>query len=291
MNLPEPLAPDSTCAPARAHVQTPSEAVAERDVRAAPLHARGLAYTYPHAHATVFEDIALHARAGSLLAVLGNNGSGKSTLLSLLVGNVRSMHGEVEVCGSPLEGLSRRQAARWLAFVSQQQCAPHLSVYDQVLLGRRPYLSWSVTERDRTVVAHCIERLGLEGFAQRFCDELSGGERQKAYIARALAQEPNVLLLDEPTSALDPKNQIEVMRAVRDITVHEDIATVVVMHDINLALRFCDRFMLMRDGNIVVEGAREAVTPETLERTFDIAFHLVEVAGETIALPSQDLPL
>lgn len=291
MNALEPLAPGFATAPARAHVPAPSDEARRPDAHATPLHARGLAYAYPRAHATVFDDIALHARAGSLLAVLGNNGSGKSTLLNLLVGNTRPTRGEVEVCGSPLESLSRRQAARRLAFVSQQQCAPHLSVYDQVLLGRRPYLSWSVTEHDRTVVARCIERLGLEGFAQRFCDELSGGERQKVYIARALAQEPNVLLLDEPTSALDPRNQIEVMQAVRDIAVHENIATVVVMHDINLAMRFCDRFMLMRDGNIVAEGPRDAVTPETLERTFDISFHLAEVADEIIALPSRDIPL
>ena len=141
-----------------------------------------------------------------------------------------------------------------IAYVTQQQRIPHLSVYDEVLLGRKPHVSWSIGENDRAVVAAAIERLELEPFIDRYCDELSGGERQKVYIARAIAQETEALLLDEPTSALDPKNQMEVLKVVRDITTQASLATVMVIHDINLALRFCDRFVLMRNGVIIACG-------------------------------------
>ena len=169
--------------------------------------------------------------------------------------------------------------------MAQQQRIPHLSVYDQVLLGRRPHVGWTLSDRDRAAVAETIDRLGLEPFSARFLDELSGGERQKVYIARALAQEPEVLLLDEPTSALDPKNQLEVLDIVRSITRQGALATVLVIHDINLALRFCDRFLLVRDGAVVAWGGRDVVTSETLSATYDVSFRIEAVAGVPVAVP------
>lgn len=251
----------------------------------AVLSARGLSYAYPASDGAVFEDIGLEVRTGTVTAILGNNGAGKSTLLNLLAGIVRPTAGTVEVEGRALASLSRRETAQHIAYVAQQQRIPHLSVYDQVLLGRRPHLTWALSDYDRTVVAETIDRLGLEPFSTRFLDELSGGERQKVYIARALAQEPEVLLLDEPTSALDPKNQMEVLETVRSITRQGALATVLVIHDINLALRFCDRFLLVRDGTVVACGGREAVTDETLSATYDVPFCVQQVAGVPVAIP------
>ena len=254
---------------------------AERPV----LSAEAVAYAYPAAEEPVFRGIDVQATAGSMLAILGNNGAGKSTLLNVLAGIVRPSEGSVRVDGRDVASLSRRDVARRIALVAQQQRIPHLSVYDQVLLGRRPHVSWSLSDRDRRVVSTMIERLGLERFAARYLDELSGGERQKVFIARALAQEPKVLLLDEPTSALDPKNQLEVLRIVRDMTVSEGIASVLVIHDINLALRFCDRFLLVRDGCVVAYGGREAVTDEALSATYDVGFKVDAVGDVPVAVP------
>ncbi|RNL46858.1 ABC transporter ATP-binding protein [Paraeggerthella hongkongensis] len=254
---------------------------AERPV----LSAEAVAYAYPAAEEPVFRGIDVQATAGSMLAILGNNGAGKSTLLNVLAGIVRPSEGSVRVDGRDVASLSRRDVARRIALVAQQQRIPHLSVYDQVLLGRRPHVSWSLSDRDRRVVSTMIERLGLERFAARYLDELSGGERQKVFIARALAQEPKVLLLDEPTSALDPKNQLEVLRIVRDVTVSEGIASVLVIHDINLALRFCDRFLLVRDGCVVAYGGREAVTDEALSATYDVGFKVDAVGDVPVAVP------
>ena len=214
-----------------------------------------------------------------MTAILGNNGAGKTTLLNLLGNLLRPTSGTVMVGNEHLEKLNRREIAQHIAYVSQQQRIPHLSVYDEVLLGRRPHVSGSITENDRAVVAAAIERLELEDFVERYCDELSGGERQKVYIARALAQETEVLLLDEPTSALDPKNQMEVMQAVRDITTQASLATVLVIHDINLSLRFCDRFLLVRNGRVIAQGGPEAVTAETLSEAYDMPIRLVEIDG------------
>lgn len=252
------------------------------------LVARGLSYAYPGSAGTVFDDIDFEAKTGSVLGILGNNGAGKSTLLNVLAGIVKPTCGTVDVAGRPLASLGRREIARHIAYVAQQQRIPHLSVYDQVLLGRRPHVGWALSDRDRAVVAETIDQLGLEPFSARFLDELSGGERQKVCIARALAQEPEVLLLDEPTSALDPKNQLEVLDIVRSITRQGALATVLVIHDINLALRFCDRFLLVRDGAVVAWGGRDVVTSETLSATYDVSFCIEEMAGVPVAVPVDD---
>ena len=155
-----------------------------------------------------------------------------------------------------------------------------------MLLGRKPHVSWSISEHDRTVVAAALKQLELEPFVDRYCDELSGGERQKVYIARAIAQQTEALLLDEPTSALDPKNQMEVLQVVRDITTQASLATVMVIHDVNLALRFCDGFVLMRNGTIVAQGDIEAVTDEALSETYDMPMHIAEIDNVKLTIPT-----
>ena len=153
-------------------------------------------------------------------------------------------------------------------------------------LGRKPHISWAVRPIDREVVSRALVDLELEQFSERFCDELSGGERQKVFIARALAQEPHILILDEPTSALDPKNQLEVLEVVRRVTHEAGLASVLVLHDVNLALRFCDHFMLVRDGEVVAAGDRSVVTGEALTQTYGTPFKIVEVDGVPVAVPA-----
>lgn len=250
-----------------------------------PLEAQGVAYAYARTSAPIFSGMDVSAPAGKMLAILGNNGAGKSTLLDLLAGITKPLEGTVRVGESNIAHLNRRQVAQRIAYVAQQQTIPHLSVYDEVLLGRRPHITWNVTERDRQVVAESIATLGLADFAKRYCDELSGGERQKVFIARALAQEPQVLILDEPTSALDPKNQLEVLRTIREVTHRSNLATVLVLHDINLALRFCDEFVLVRNGCVVAQGGHEAVSDETPSATYDAPFKIVPIDGVRIAVP------
>lgn len=250
------------------------------------LEARTVAFAFPHAVKPVFEGLSFEAHAGTMTAILGNNGAGKSTLLNLLASITTPSAGEVYVSGKSLRSLNKRETAQHIAYVTQQQRIPHLSVYDEVLLGRKPHVSWSISEHDRTVVAAALKQLELEPFVDRYCDELSGGERQKVYIARAIAQQTEALLLDEPTSALDPKNQMEVLQVVRDITTQASLATVMVIHDVNLALRFCDRFVLMRNGTVVAQGGIEAVTDEALSETYDMPMRIAEIGNVKLAIPT-----
>lgn len=250
------------------------------------LEARTVAFAFPHAEKPVFEGLSFEAHAGTMTAILGNNGAGKSTLMNLLASITTPSTGEVYVSGKSLRNMNKRETAQHIAYVTQQQRIPHLSVYDEVLLGRKPHVSWSISEHDRTVVAAALKQLELEPFVDRYCDELSGGERQKVYIARAIAQQTETLLLDEPTSALDPKNQMEVLQVVRDITTRASLATVMVIHDVNLALRFCDRFVLMRNGTIVAQGGIEAVTDEALSETYDMPMRIAEIDNVKLTIPT-----
>lgn len=152
--------------------------------------------------------------------------------------------------------------------------------------GTSTIMQYFSDEHDRAVVAAAIERLELEPFVDRYCDELSGGERQKVYIARVIAQQNEALLLDEPTSALDPKNQMEVLQMIRDITTQTTLATVMVIHDVNLALRFCDKFILMRNGTIVAQGGIEAVTDEALSETYDMPMRIAEIDNVKMTIPT-----
>lgn len=250
-----------------------------------PLRAQELTYIYPKQTKPVFEKLSLEAYPGSMLAILGNNGAGKSTLLDLLAGITEPEVGTVYVDEQNIGKLNRKQVAKRIAYVAQQQRVPHLSVYDEVLLGRKPHISWTLRPIDREVVSQALLDLELEAFSERFCDELSGGERQKVFIARALAQEPHILILDEPTSALDPKNQLEVLRVIRRITHLSGLATVLVLHDINLALRFCDRFILMSGGDVVASGDKTVVTDKALSQTYGTPFKIIEIDGVPIAIP------
>lgn len=250
------------------------------------LEARSVAFAFPYAGKPVFEGLSFEAHAGTMTAILGNNGAGKSTLLNLLASITTPSTGEVYVSGKSLRNMNKRETAQHIAYVTQQQRIPHLSVYDEVLLGRKPHVSWSISEHDRAVVAAALKQLELEPFVDRYCDELSGGERQKVYIARAIAQQTEALLLDEPTSALDPKNQMEVLQVIRDITTQASLATVMVIHDVNLALRFCDRFVLMRNGTIVAQGGIEAVTDEALSETYDMPMRIAEIDSVKLTIPT-----
>ena len=132
-----------------------------------------------------------------------------------------------------------------------------MTVRDVILLGRRPYMRWSFIKQDHAVVQKAMERLDLLFMQDRFFHQLSGGERQKVMLARALAQQPRLLLLDEPTSSLDIRNQYQVLESVRSLCREDGLTAIVVIHDLSLALRFCDRFLMLRDGTVYRYGGRE----------------------------------
>ena len=244
-----------------------------------------LSFSYPCGR-KILEDISFSAGTGECLAVLGNNGAGKSTLLKCFSRILRPQAGRVLVDGRDILTLPLEELARTSALMAQSAPLPRLTVYDTLLLGRKPHMKWGVSQRDRAVVADTLRQLELEPFAMRYPDQLSGGEQQKILLARALVQEPKLLLLDEPTSSLDLKNQYEVLGLVRRFCRERGITAVLVIHDLNLALRFCDRFLFLHGGRVFACGGVDVVNPENIRAVYGMDAAVERVQGVPVVVPA-----
>ncbi len=232
----------------------------------------------------VLRDVGFSLEDGQFMAILGNNGVGKSTMLKCFNRILAPDSGSVQADGEELLRLPGREIAKRMAFVAQSVPATQMTVYDMVMLGRRPYMKWGFTEEDHKIVHEAMDQLGVSHLRGRFLSQLSGGERQKVMLARALAQQPKILLLDEPTSSLDIQNQYQVLRIVRDICHDQGITAIVVIHDLNLALRFCDRFLLLRQGQVYRWGGREILDRQALWEVYGVRAQVAEVNGQSIVL-------
>lgn len=233
--------------------------------------------------APLFERLSFEVRAGDALAVLGPNGAGKSTILRLLAGLLRPRSGEVLLDGRPLERLGPAERALRVAYVPQG-INPRMpfTVLETVLMGRYAHLRgrWE-RDIDREVARRAIAVMRLETVAERPLAEISGGERQRALIAAALAQEAPVLLLDEPTTALDLRGRVEAVGLLERLRREEGRTVVLVTHDINLAQRACGRVLLLGAAGGPVDGPRdEVLRPERLAAAFGIGVHAVDLPGD-----------
>lgn len=247
------------------------------------MEVKNISYHY-HGGGEVLKDVNFTLEQGQFLAILGNNGVGKSTLLKCLNKILKADSGELLLDGENILQMSNHQVSRRIAFVSQTVPNTQMTVHDVVMLGRRPYMKWGFTEKDHQIVHSAMDRLNLESLRGRFLNQLSGGERQKVMLARALAQQPKLLLLDEPTSSLDIHNQYQVLEIVRELCHHDGLTAVVVIHDLNLALRFCDQFLLLRQGQVYANGDYRILTPEALKAVYQIDGRVVEVENQKMVL-------
>ena len=245
------------------------------------LQAKGVQFGYRSGRA-VLQGIDLTAQAGRLLSILGPNGSGKTTMLRCLLGQLKPSGGQILLDGKELRRHSARSLARLMAYVPQfPQSAFAFSVREIILMGRYAHtgLMGLASRQDLAVAKQAMLMTQTEGLADRTLDELSGGEAQRVMIARALAQQPSVLLLDEPTSHLDIRNQLHIQRMMQRVAHDWPMAVVCVSHDINLAARFSDELMLMRDGQVVACGAPgDVLQPDTLSKVYDVKITLVPTA-------------
>ncbi|MDV3104227.1 ABC transporter ATP-binding protein [Thermococcus waiotapuensis] len=230
----------------------------------------------------VLREINLEVEEGELVAILGPNGAGKSTLLRCIAGILRCRG--VEVFGKPLERYSRNELAKIIAYVPQRTEPGFMTVFDTVLLGRRPYMGLRPSKEDLEATRRALERIGIAGLALKTTNKLSGGELQKVSIARALAQEPRILMLDEPTNNLDIRSQLEVMRFARDFS-SEGGTSILVMHDVNLALRFARRFVFMKNGRIVADGGKEILKPSLFREVYGVDVVIEEIGGTPLVVP------
>ena len=227
--------------------------------------------SFSYGKTPILSNVSFCAEAGECVGILGNNGAGKSTLVTCISGIHTPSGGDVFIDGKSVRDMSRSELATRVGYVAQRNEMSHATVFDCVLLGRKPYIRWGASQADLDLCAAMIRRVGLEALQLRSVDELSGGELQKVMLARALVQQPKVLLLDEPTSNLDPKNQYEMMALVRQIAKEQGITVLIVIHDLNLALRYCDRFFFLKDGTGYRYGGTECVDRETIETVYGIS--------------------
>jgi iron complex transport system ATP-binding protein len=222
----------------------------------------------------VLRGINLEVAAGEVVALVGPNGAGKSTLIRVLSGVLPAKSGQAQIDGEDLLTLPPAQRARRVAVVPQMIHLPEsFTASEIVLMGRTPHLPlWGgESKHDCEVSWAAMRRTNIENLADRPAGELSGGEQQRVVLARALTQEPRVLLLDEPTSHLDLKHQVTVLELVRDLARSEQLAVLVTLHDLNQAAAYADRVALMQRGEIVASGpAAEVFTAERLSQVYDV---------------------
>ncbi len=240
---------------------------------AAALSAKGIQFSYPGME-VLLEGVDIELFENEIVGVIGPNGSGKTTLLNILSWTTKPQAGEVLAFEKPLGSLSAKERARTMAMVPQEpSVAFPFSVAEIVLMGRGPYLGrWELEgKEDMEITRGALEMTGLSGLWQRRFMELSGGEKQRVMIAKALAQRSRIMLLDEPTAFLDLKHQVEIYGLIRRLAAEHGIAIMVVSHDINLAAMFCDRLAVLSGGKIRAAGPpAEVLSPALLEGVYGV---------------------
>lgn len=210
--------------------------------------------TFGYNGCMILDNLNLVVEDSEVLGLVGPNGSGKTTLIKCM-DKILKPKGSILIDGRDIDTVSRTELAKRLGYVPQSSSTPlATTVFDTVLMGRRPHISWRVSDSDLDKVADILGLLHLEYLAMRDFSQLSGGQKQKVLIARALAQEPEVLLLDEPTSSLDMKHQLEVMETISSLVKEKKISAVMALHDLNLASMFVDKLAILKGGKIYAAG-------------------------------------
>ena len=240
----------------------------------AHLEVRDLSWSPGRDRPTLLHPTSFTLEPGKTLGIVGPNGAGKTTLLRLLYRFHRPVTGIVEIGGDDIWDLSPRETARRVAAVLQEQPSDFaLSVQEIVTLGRTPHrrgFAGSAGARDAEIIEHALDRLGLHGLAHRHLGTLSGGERQRVMVARALAQEPSLLILDEPTNHLDIRHQLEVLELIQDLP----LTIVTSLHDLNLAASVCDAILLLQSGQPLAFGTpHEVLTEARVYSAFEVQAH------------------
>jgi iron complex transport system ATP-binding protein len=236
------------------------------------LSAKDISFSYREK--PVLEGVSLEVKKGEILGILGPNGCGKTTLLKILNRNLHPQGGKVLMGDIDIEDISKKKIARHIAVVPQSnEIRFAFSVRDIVTMGRMPFLGnfKGESSSDLQIVEEAMEKTNISEFADRLINTMSGGERQRVIIARALAQRPDILLLDEPTLHLDINHQFEILDLVKKLSDEESLTVVIVSHDLPMVAKYCDRMILIHDHRIFAMGTTEEVlTRENMRTVFNI---------------------
>ena len=239
----------------------------------------GLEYGY--SAEPVFSDVTVKIGKGEVVSVVGRNGAGKSTLIKCINRILSPRGGAVMIDGNDVARMTRRQRAQRFGYLSQksEQLFPS-TVFETVLTGRYPHAPVRFTRHDEETAAAVLSMMELDGFASRMFNRLSGGEQQQVLIARALAQEADILLFDEPTNNLDLKHQLQIMRLIRTLSREKDITSILAIHDLNFAAAWSDRIIVLHGGRVFANGTPvEVFTKEMVREAFDVQVKIYDHHG------------
>jgi len=242
---------------------------------------------FSYASVPVLKDVCIELAASEMLGVVGPNGAGKSTLIRCIDRILQPRKGSILLDGRDINEMRLMELAKKMGYIPQStsQVFP-ATVFDTVLMGRRPHIGWRSSEKDTEIALEMMKMLNIEKFAMRDINELSGGQQQKVFIARALTQEPDVLLLDEPTSNLDIKHQLEVMDIIKNIVREKGLSAIMAIHDLNLASRYADRIIMLNGGTIVDAGSPSAIlTSENIKHVYGVEAIVRNEAGKPYIVP------
>ena len=234
-------------------------------------------------------EVSVSIPAGAFCGIIGPNGSGKTTLLKCISGYLKPSSGRVALSGRDVSSLSVREVARRMALVQQHAAIEYdFTVMDIVMTGRNPYVGRlrSETTEDFAIANDALQRAGIMHLKDRLVTTLSGGEWQMMVLARALCQQADIMLLDEPVTGLDIRHQVHIMSTVNRLAGERGISVVCVLHDLNLALRYCNQIVLLKAGEVYAQGTPEEVlTQQNVEQVYETPVHMLEQNGERFILP------
>ena len=248
------------------------------------LNCEKLHFAYGRTGKPVLRGATLELKQGQIGIVLGKNGSGKTTLFKNILGILKPKSGKVRIDGKNLAKLSRKERARRIAYVPQNIQFGELTVFDSILMGRISYFGFTAGPEDYAAVNKILADMQLTEFAGRNVEALSGGERQKIAIARAMAQAPQLMIFDEPTGNLDIANEQLIMEEAKKLSREKNITILCSLHDLNQALQFGDKFFLMKDGVVKYTGGKEVFTEEVIEDIWGIRMRIVQIDGQPVIL-------
>ncbi|WP_371366776.1 Petrobactin import ATP-binding protein YclP [Sporomusa rhizae] len=239
----------------------------------------------------ILQDVSLDVQQGQVVSIVGPNGAGKSTLLKCMVRLLKPQTGTVHLDGKDIAGKNSRELAKAMGYVPQNtRDVFSFTVLETVLMGRKPHVAWEVGDEDFRVVTQVMNFLGIENLAERPLDQLSGGQKQKVFVARALAQQPAIFLFDEPTSNLDVRHQLEVFATIKQLAETEGRTVIVVVHDLNLAARFSDTLVMLKQGSIYAVGKpNEIITADNIQEVYNVSAAIIETKYGHYVIPIEPL--
>lgn len=249
------------------------------------LDIKNLSFDYPGNK--VLCDINLSVKSqGEVIAVIGPNATGKSTLFRCIAGLLKPADGQISLNGETMQSLGQAAWSKQVCFTPQFFSSnTALTVFETILLAKKHLNGWRVEDIDIEDVSHMLNELGIEHLAQMYISDLSGGQQQMASLAQAFVRNPDIFLLDEPTSALDLRHQLHIMHTVRKVTHERNTTTFVALHDLNLAARYADRLILMREGKIIEDGTPSAVLASAqLGDTYGVNIEMYETQSGVQAI-------